>query len=52
MKIEVGEAAPEYPDAVQDHYRRIYFETTDLLIAAIQERFQQRGYLILGNHPN
>ena len=32
---------------MQDHYRRIYFETIDLLIAAIQERFQQRGYLIL-----
>ena len=51
-RFEVGETAPEYPDAVQDHYWRIYFETIDLLIAAIQERFQQRGYLILGNHPN
>ena len=32
---------------MQDHYRRIYFETIDLLIDAIHERFQQRGYLIL-----
>ena len=32
---------------MQDHYRRLYFETIDLLIAAIQERFQQRGYIIL-----
>ena len=46
-EFEVGEAAPEYPDTVQDHYRRIYFETIDLLIAAIQEQFQQRGFLIL-----
>ena len=32
---------------MQDHYRRIYFEVIDLLLAAIQKRFQQKGFLML-----
>ena len=46
-RLEVGEAAPEFPDSVQDHYQRIYFEVIDFLIAAIEDRFQQKGFQML-----
>ena len=42
-----GEAEPEYSDTAQDYYRRIYFEVIDVLVASIQERFNQRGYQML-----
>lgn len=47
QRFEVGEATPEYPDTVQDHYRRIYFEVIDFIIAATKERFQQKGFQML-----
>ena len=47
QRYEIGEAAPEYPDGVQDHYRRIYFEVLDYIIATIKERFKQKDYLML-----
>ena len=40
-RLEVGEAAPEF------HYQRIYFEVIDFLIAAIEDRFQQKGFQML-----
>ena len=46
-RFEIGEAAPEHPDTVQDHYRRIYFEVLDVLTAAIEGRFQQKGFQML-----
>ena len=46
-RFEIGESAPEYPDTAQEHYRRIYFEVIDVLVAAIQERFEQRGFCML-----
>ena len=45
--LEVGEAEPEYPDTTQDYYRRIYFEVIDVLVASIQELFNQRGFQML-----
>ena len=45
--LEVGKGIPEYAATVEDHYRRIYFEVIDMLLAAIQERFNQKGYQIL-----
>ena len=42
-RLEVGEGAPEYAATVEDHYRRIYFEVIDLLLAAIHERFGQKA---------
>lgn len=46
-RLEVGEGAPEYAATVEDHYRRIYFEVIDILLAAIQERFGQKGFQVL-----
>ena len=47
-RYEEGQAAPEYPSTVEDHYRRIYLEVLDFIIAAIKDRFQQRGFQMLG----
>ena len=38
-RFEIGEATPEHPSSVQDHYQRIYFESIDLAIATIRDRF-------------
>ena len=46
-RFEVGKAEPEYSDTVQDYYRRIYFEVIDVLVASIQERFNQKGFQML-----
>ena len=46
-RFEIGESAPEYPDTVQNHYQRIYFEVLDVLKAAIEGRFQQKGFQML-----
>ena len=46
-RLEVGEGAPEYAATVEDHYRRIYCEVIDILLAAIQERFAQKGFQVL-----
>ena len=45
-RLEVGEGAPEYAATV-DHYRIIYSEVIDMLLAAIQERFGQKGFQVL-----
>ena len=46
-RFEVGETAPEYPVSAKDHFRRLYFEGIDLVIAAIKNRFDQQGYRVL-----
>ena len=35
-----GKAMPEYPERVDDYYRRIYFEALDLVTTIINDRFQ------------
>ena len=35
---------PEYPETVDDHYRRIYFEALDLVTTTIKDRFNQADY--------
>ena len=47
LRFEVGEATPEYPITVQDHYRRIYFEVINFIVSATTGRFQQKGFQIL-----
>ena len=39
-----GKAMPEYPERVDDHYRRIYFEALDLVSTAINDCFNQPNY--------
>ena len=45
-RFETGNAQPEFPSTVEDHYRRIYFEALDLVLQGIKERFDQPGYRI------
>ena len=35
---------PEYPETVDDHCRRIYFEALGLVTTAINDRFNQPDY--------
>lgn len=49
-RLEDGQAAPHFPQSVEDHYRPIYFQAIDSIVSAIQERFDQEGlksYLLL-----
>ncbi len=46
-RFEPGDSAPEYPSTVQDHYRRIYFQAIDLVVAAMTKRFDQKGFQVL-----
>ena len=40
-RIEIGTGEPTYPVTAQDYYRRIYFEAIDLMMNAIDQRFDQ-----------
>ena len=40
---EIEEGKGFFPETAKDYYRRIYFESLDVLIAAIAERFIQIG---------
>ena len=40
-----GKAMPEYPERVDDHYGRIYFEALDL-VTTINDRFNQADYAV------
>ena len=46
-RFELGDSEGDHPATVKDHYRRIYFEAIDLIIAAIDNRFQQKGFSVL-----
>ena len=43
-RLEVGCGEPYYPQSPKDMYRRFYFEALDLVISAINNRFDQPGY--------
>ena len=40
-RIEIGTGEPAYPATTQDYYRQIYFESIDLMVNAIEQRFDQ-----------
>ena len=52
QRYQVGEAESEYPNTIQDHYRRIYFEVIDMLVTAISNRFDQQGFQMLRKLEN
>ena len=35
------------PHTVEDHYRRIYYESLDYVLGSIKDRFEQKGFKIL-----
>ena len=39
--IEIGSGQPTFPETLEDHYRRIYFEALDLMVNEIEQRFSQ-----------
>ena len=45
-RFENGNAPPTYDATPKDMYRRVYFEAIDLLVQAIQDRFDQAGYQV------
>ena len=43
-RIEIGTGEPTYPVTAQDYYRQIYFEAIDLMMNAIEQRFDQPSF--------
>lgn len=43
-RFEIGTGPPWYPTTPQEHYRRIYFEAIDLMVNAINNRFNQASF--------
>ena len=43
-RIEIGTGEPAYPATTQDNYRQIYFESIDLMVNAIEQRFDQPSF--------
>ena len=44
-RIEIsGTGKPTYPVTAKDYYRRIYFEAIDLMMNAIDQRFDQPSF--------
>jgi len=48
-RFDDGNAEPEHDDSPKDMYRRIYYESLDLLVQAIEDRFNQPGYRMYSN---
>ena len=46
-QFEVGMSVSENHDTVMVHYRKIYYEVIDLIMATIKNRFEQKGFLML-----
>lgn len=44
---EVGDASPEFPNSPKSFYKSVYFNSLDVIVACIQNRFDQPGYAIL-----
>lgn len=44
VRIEIGSGPPTFPETLEDHYRRIYFEAIDLIVNAIEQRFSQPSF--------
>lgn len=43
-RFEIGKGPPWYPTTPQEHYRRVYFEAIDLMVNAIDNRFNQPSF--------
>ena len=44
MRYESGTAPPEYHSTPKGHYHQIFYEAVDLIVHAIDDRFDQPGY--------
>ena len=43
-RLEVGAAAPSYPQTAKNHFRRAYYETIHLIVRAIYQRVNQESF--------
>ena len=43
-RIEIGTGEPAYPATTQDYYMQIYFESINLMVNAIEQRFDQPSF--------
>ena len=43
-RFEQGNAPAEFHSTPKSHYRQVYYEALDLLVQAIEDRFNQSGY--------
>ena len=43
-RLEVGAGAPTYPQTAKDYFRRVYYEEIDLVVRAIDSRFNQESF--------
>lgn len=48
-RYEDGASDGDFPESVEDLYRRTYFEALDLIVCGIEERFDQPGYKVYSN---
>lgn len=46
-RYEIRRSMPEHPQTLQDHYRRIYFKAIDLIVSAIGDTLNQKGFSLL-----
>ena len=51
-RIEIGTGDPTYPATARDYYRRIYFEAIDLMVNAIDQRFDQPSFFFFFYQPS
>ena len=43
-RLEIGAGAPSYPQTAKAHFRRVYYEAIDLIVSAIDQRFNQESF--------
>ena len=43
-RLEIGEGNPYFHETPEDNYRQIYFEAVDIVVASIEDRFEQPGF--------
>ena len=46
-RFEIGNETPYFPKTPKDPYRKVYFETLDLYIASIGDRFDQPSFVVI-----
>ena len=42
--LEIGKSNPHFHETPEDNYRHIYFEAIDIVVASIEDRFEQPGF--------
>ena len=51
-RFETGLGEPYFPQTVEEHYKKFYYEVLDLVVASIKKRFDQPGFGTYKNLQN